>query len=571
MRFILLSLLWIAVAAAVEPLRWAGPDDARSGGILVAEAEGLLDGLPLLRVDPAGLRALDQGTVDAVLVGDEILSAWAAGQRPVLLAISHGPGVIEVVAPEGGGEPWNRVVSDLPRWPGQPAASLRLAAQVSGREACLGGRKGGDLTDFIAGRLPLWPATWRHRAQLAELGVRTHPILTATDGFQLALVCSSSAWSTRREDCLRLRDGFVAGWRAARDQPAVLMRVLAAQSPGIAQGTLLREAEAALAGLRPQQMPVFDELRHLAGILEAAGIPAAIPSGALGEDPVVVEGTSVGGILVLCAVVLALVAAILAQVRTMRRLPIDTKLSETQRHMLSDLLDLEGWELALHFRPQAQVSGDFYLCTHLADGRALLVVGDVSGHGFNAALVMAAVHKAGELLAAQHAALTAWLIALDRAIAPDLPRGFFVTLVAVALDPHSGAIECSRAGHPPAWVLDGEDGSWVEAGPVGPALGLGSRDDFAARIGSSRIHLRPGSDLLLFTDGLTEIFDRAGNEYGESGLRASVLRHRHREVQEFVDALATDAVSHARRAPDDDLTALVLRRIRATVGACASA
>src|SRR5690606_30439782 len=115
--------------------------------------------------------------------------------------------------------------------------------------------------------------------------------------------------------------------------------------------------------------------------------------------------------------------------------------------------------------------------------------------------------------------------------------GFFVTLVAVALDPHSGAIECSRAGHPPAWVLDGEDESWTEAGPVGPALGLGSRDDFAARIGSSQMHLRPGSDLLLFTDGLTEIFDRAGNEFGEAGLRSSVMRHRHRDVQDFVDAL----------------------------------
>jgi sigma-B regulation protein RsbU (phosphoserine phosphatase) len=175
-----------------------------------------------------------------------------------------------------------------------------------------------------------------------------------------------------------------------------------------------------------------------------------------------------------------------------------------------------------------------------------------------AALVVSGVLKAGELLAHRHDSLGGWLCAVQESVVPDLRRGLFVTMVVVALDPLTGEIECARAGHPPAFRSG--PGGWIEVGAIGLAIGIGDNHAFRSGLKTQRLTMREQDDLLLFTDGLTEVMDRTGQEFGVVGLRGSVARHHHGSAQALVDGLAHDAAGHGSGVTEDDLTVLVIRR-----------
>lgn len=574
MRSGILILLLLSGLVASEPLTVAiDVPDARAGGLFVAIDGGLPPryGLSVQVMQrPRGetlWSLLASGQAQAALVSDRLFTAWGEGHDVILLATTHGPDARVLVAREEGG-PVDAAaligvsVDRLPQWPeGVPVAWL-LQTQGLQPSAWQGGRSG--LAAFLNGEVVAWPATWRERAQLAELGVKVRPLLQPTVGFGVALVASRSAWQAESAQLQRLRDLVLAGWRLAQEQPSVLVTALAARNDTVPRGMLLQEAELALAALDPTPLPQQTEILALAQRLRAVGIPVELPAIFIAE----VAPPHPWGTWVLLTLLIVLVLVAVWHMRWNRQTPRgeDSKASVAQRHLLSDLPDLDGWEIGVHYRPHSEVSGDFYICAALADSRALIVVGDVSGHGVQAAIVASAVAKAGEVLAPAQRSLGAWLIALEAAIAGDLPRGQFVTLVAVALDPWSGAIECARAGHPPAYLLDDDDqGHQHELGPIGLALGLSTREAFAEQVRTESLHLAPGSDILLFTDGLTEVFDRAGEEYGSEGLKRSIARHRSQGAQTFVDAIARDAISHAAHGPEDDLTALVIRRVRATV------
>lgn len=565
---------WALVAA--EPLTVVvEAPDARAGGLFVAVDAGLPQRFGLavqVMQRPRGETSWDllaDNRAQAALVSDAVFAAWGQGQEVVLLATTHGPDARLLVAREDGGIGTASALAtipdeQLPTWPdGIPAAWL-LAAPAHGLtlQRWRGGAVG--FNAFLNGEVVVWPATWRERAHLADLGVRVRPVLQPTIGFGVALVCSRATWNAQAADVQRLRAMIFDGWRLAQEQPALLVSALAARTAAPVRGLLMHEVELALAALDASPLPDRAEIVELAARLRDAGVSVVLPDVFIAE--VVVPGPISTWILTAALGVLLVLLIWPWRWNRQTGKRDETKASAAQRHLLSDLPDLDGWEIGVHYRPHSEVSGDFYICAALADSRALIVVGDVSGHGVQAAIVASAVAKAGEVLAPAQHSLGDWLIALDGAIAGDLPRGQFVTLVAVALDPWSGAVECARAGHPPAYLLDDDDkGQQHEIGPIGLALGLSTREAFAEQVRTESLHLAPGSDILLFTDGLTEVFDRSGAEYGSEGLKRSIARHRTQAAQMFVDAIARDAIAHAAHGPEDDLTALAIRRVRATV------
>jgi serine phosphatase RsbU (regulator of sigma subunit) len=227
--------------------------------------------------------------------------------------------------------------------------------------------------------------------------------------------------------------------------------------------------------------------------------------------------------------------------------------------MLADLPSVEGKDCAVHFKPHSGVSGDFYEVITLKNGHILYVIGDVSGHGMQAALVVATALKTLRFLARQTTNMCNLLIQFNDEIRPDLLPGQFITIFAAELDPITGSLSCVRAGHHAGLLLSANgDTILLKVGKTGMAIGLAAGPIFAGSIHVDIVHLHPGDILIQYTDGLTEAMNAEGEEYGELQLYASIFAHAEDSAQDMVDGIGAQLNSHVQGQLDDDLTIFAL-------------
>lgn len=159
-----------------------------------------------------------------------------------------------------------------------------------------------------------------------------------------------------------------------------------------------------------------------------------------------------------------------------------------QRSLLPVRLpELEGLEVTARYLPAVagtQAGGDWYDVHRLDDGRVAVAVGDVVAHGAAAAAVMGQLRSAlAALLTAGHPPARA--LELRDRIADDVPGARVCTVACLALDPDTGRLAYSRAGHPPPLLLDGAGARYLEDG-LGAALGSGRSPAAASRCGRRR-------------------------------------------------------------------------------------
>ena len=233
---------------------------------------------------------------------------------------------------------------------------------------------------------------------------------------------------------------------------------------------------------------------------------------------------------------------------------------QVQQHMLSDIPSPPGYELAVHLSPHAGVAGDFYEITTLLDGRVFIALGDVSGHGMQAALVVATALKTLRFVARSTSDLTELMCRFNDEIKPDLVPGQFITMFAAILDPGSRDLTCLRAGHQPAVLVNlARDDVLRRLGRSGMAVGLASGAVFAQSLRPVSMRLEAGDVLVQSTDGALEAMNAADVEFGEARYLASVLSRYDGTAQELVDGVATDVRMYVQgRGVGDDLTVLAL-------------
>lgn len=219
-----------------------------------------------------------------------------------------------------------------------------------------------------------------------------------------------------------------------------------------------------------------------------------------------------------------------------------------------------GLDMAIGFVPSQWVGGDYADALAMKDGRVLLVVADVCGHGLAAALVAASVHTLVHACVRAGLSLADLAQSLNEHLCETLPSDAFVTMVAVALDPRTGTIESVNAGHPAPLVIG--PGDEIRHLPSGenPPLGMD-----CVPIEGRTDQLAQGQVLLLYTDGLTEQQDDLGEMLCIEGLE-SEMRHIRRKQAASADAVAAllSAMLDQRqgqRPPDDDRTFLVAWRV----------
>ncbi|CAN5779462.1 hypothetical protein BH23GEM11_BH23GEM11_03550 [soil metagenome] len=211
--------------------------------------------------------------------------------------------------------------------------------------------------------------------------------------------------------------------------------------------------------------------------------------------------------------------------------------------------------IAARVEPAESVGGDFYHLFRLAGGRFGVMIGDVSSHGFPAALIMALSLSAATIYASEVEAPEKVLSGMAHALSDELETTeMYLTLFYGVLDPEAGEMVYANAGHPHAFVVDAE-GEAIRLPALDPPMGIADPAQYHAR----RIPWRSGSDLLfLFTDGLSDTLDLDSRMSGERTVVDTAARMRAAPAQEIVDALfALDRLGDPSEG--DDRTAVVVR------------
>ena len=230
-----------------------------------------------------------------------------------------------------------------------------------------------------------------------------------------------------------------------------------------------------------------------------------------------------------------------------------------QRELLPGALPrIPGYEWSVQYETCTRAGGDYYDFTWLADGRIGILIADASGHGAPAAVVMAMTRTLLHTAADRSPSADRVLAQLNREMGRLLPDGWFVTACFAVLDPTSGALEYSLAGHAPPFVIRARTGS-PERLPVAGGPLLGPFPEVAYESGRTR--LEPGDALILYTDGLTEAEDANGRLLGEDAVLAA-LGSAPGQGPDAIRARMLDCVTRHRAgvAASDDLTLLILGR-----------
>ena len=208
-------------------------------------------------------------------------------------------------------------------------------------------------------------------------------------------------------------------------------------------------------------------------------------------------------------------------------------------------------------RPAAQVGGDYYDVIPIDADHCSLIVADVSGKGFPAAMIMATVRGALRAQMESHASMAQIITAINRMLVRDTPMEKYVTLFWAVLDVKSLELTYTNAGHNPPLLFDPESRATQELSEGGPVLGLLP----AVRFASGRRMLRPGESLVMFTDGIIEAQDPAEQMYGLERLRARIAEAPARcDAGVFMEFLDEDVIGFSGDAAQyDDATLLVVK------------
>lgn len=244
---------------------------------------------------------------------------------------------------------------------------------------------------------------------------------------------------------------------------------------------------------------------------------------------------------------------------------------QVARQLQRDLLPtdgpiLPGWSFAHSYRPAHEIGGDYFNFLPLPDGRLAIAIADASGHGMAAGLLMAIAN------ATLHTALDVdpeperVVALLNRMLCRTGDRRAFLSLFYALLDPVTGAMTYSCAGHPFP-LLRRADGSIEELGSG--CLPLGIRQPMAVEVRSTT--LGPGDRLLLFTDGLPEAIPlEKGTAFGFD--RLSALLAEGGDPQTIHQRIIAALESHLAGDPiHDDVTLVVVGRQRHAAVAAAAA
>ncbi|HSL55690.1 MAG TPA: SpoIIE family protein phosphatase [Pyrinomonadaceae bacterium] len=249
-----------------------------------------------------------------------------------------------------------------------------------------------------------------------------------------------------------------------------------------------------------------------------------------------------------------LVEARLERERLERELALASEIQ--QRFQPTAPPHVNGYELQGISFPCYEIGGDYYDFIEREDGRLVIALGDVSGKGTAAALLMSSLHAAIHAQSASHDSLVATISAVNRYLADNIPANRFVTLFYAELDPESGSLSFLNAGHNPPLIV--HSAGTVEQLASG-GLPLGIKRDAEYREG--RTQLQGGDVLVIYSDGVTEATSPSGEEFGATRLYEVVSRNIEASAAGIRDRIESSLTKFAQgTSAADDITLVIVKR-----------
>ena len=215
-----------------------------------------------------------------------------------------------------------------------------------------------------------------------------------------------------------------------------------------------------------------------------------------------------------------------------------------------------GYELQGISFPCYEIGGDYYDFIERDDGRLVIALGDVSGKGTAAALLMSSLHAAVHAQSGSHDSLVETISAVNRYLADNIPANRFVTLFYAELDPVSGSLAFLNAGHNPPLIV--HSAGTVEQLASG-GLPLGIKRDADYREG--RTQLQHGDVLVIYSDGVTEAVSPTGEEFGPTRLYEVVSRNIEASASGIRDRIESSLTKFSQgTSAADDITLVIVKR-----------
>ena len=241
-----------------------------------------------------------------------------------------------------------------------------------------------------------------------------------------------------------------------------------------------------------------------------------------------------------------------------RRLEADLEMAgRIQRGLLPPLgLAIPGWEVHYRYEPVGPVSGDYcdLISANPPVDALYFLLGDVSGKGVAASLLMSQLHATFRSLVAVGQPLEQMVTTASRLFCESTVAGQYATLVAGRADSR-GNVELASAGHPPALLIGHAGIQRIESS----GFPLGMFCD--AKFPTQKFELRPGDVLLFYSDGITESRGDGGEEFGVNRLERLAESRRGASAEALVDGCIADLRTFAGSQPrTDDVTMMALRR-----------
>ncbi|MEZ5307025.1 MAG: SpoIIE family protein phosphatase [Pyrinomonadaceae bacterium] len=241
--------------------------------------------------------------------------------------------------------------------------------------------------------------------------------------------------------------------------------------------------------------------------------------------------------------------------RMERELELATEIQ--QRFQPSAPPNLEHYQLQGISFACYEIGGDYYDFIPRHDGKMLIALGDVSGKGTAAALLMSSLHAAIHAQVVARASLADMVSAVNQYLALNTPANRFITFFVGELEPTTGNFHFINAGHNPPLVVRA-DGSVNDLSSGGFPLGIMPSAEFEP----GDVELAVGDSIVIFSDGVSEAENPEGEEFGIQRLTDVVSKNCSRSAAGIRDKIESALSSFTRNAPaNDDITLVIVKRV----------
>jgi len=228
-----------------------------------------------------------------------------------------------------------------------------------------------------------------------------------------------------------------------------------------------------------------------------------------------------------------------------------------QRFQPASAPQVTGYELQGISFPCYEIGGDYYDFIQRTNGNLVVALGDVSGKGTAAALLMSSLHAAVHAQVESHDAPVKTIMAINRYLVESIPANRFVTLFYAELNPKDGSLAFLNAGHNPPLIVHA-GGTMEQLASGGLPLGIMADADF--REGQTKLYA--GDVLVIYSDGVSESLNPNGEEFGPTRLYECVARNLDASAAGIRDRIESALTKFSQGTPAaDDITLVICKRL----------